>query len=49
MATKKVISYLLEVALVVGGVHQVGSLAEEGVDTRGDDHRVQLALLARGP
>lgn len=41
-------SYLLEMTLVVGILHEVGSLAKEGVDPRGNDHRFDLALLAGG-
>ena len=36
----------MEVANVVGAVHKVGSLAEEGVDAGGDDYSLDLPLLA---
>jgi hypothetical protein len=41
--------HLLEVAHLVGAVHQVRRLAEEGVHAGGDHHRLDLPLLARGP
>lgn len=41
--------HFLEMSLLLGAVHEVRGLAEERVHSRGDDHRFDFSLLARGP
>jgi len=40
--------YLLEMAHIVRGVHQVGSFAKEGMNTSGNNHGLNLSLFASG-